>query len=220
MVYRFFDTKSFDNGVKSEILPNQELAEEIEKQIITKLEKRKVYSTCKENIWGCNFVDMQLISKYNKGFCFLLCFIDIYSKYAWVVSLKDKKDITITNAFQKILNEPNRKLNKMRVDKGSGLCNGTMKSWLQDNDIEIYSKGKFVAAERFIRTLKNKIYKYMTSISKNVYIDKLEDIVEECNKTYHITINMNSGDVKSSIYIDFNIEYNEKKIINLKLVIM
>ena len=62
---------------------------------------------------------MQLISKFNKGFRFLLCVIDIYSKYAWIIPLKDKKEITISNAFQKVLDESNRKPNKMWVDKGS-----------------------------------------------------------------------------------------------------
>ena len=101
--------------------------------------------------------------------------IDIYSKYAWVILLKCKKFVTITNAFQKNLRESNRKPNKIWVDKGSEFCNGSMKSWLEKNDIEIYSthnEGKSVVAERFIRTSKNKICKYMTSISQNVYIDK------------------------------------------------
>ena len=84
---------------------------------------------------------MQLISTFNKGFIFLLCVIDIYSKYAWVTPLKDKKGITIT-----------------------------------------------IIAERLSRTLKNKIYKYMTPISKNVYIDKLDDIVNKYNHTYHRTL--------------------------------
>ena len=88
-----------------------------------------------------------------------------------------------------------------------------MKSWLEKNDIEMYSthnEGKSVIAERFIRTLKNKIYKYMTSISKNVYIDKLDDIVNKYNNTYHSTIKMKPVDVKSNTYIDFNKETNSK----------
>ena len=134
---------------------------------------------------------MQLISKFDKGFWFLLCVIDIYSKYAWVIPLRNKKGITITNAFQKTLKESNRKPNKIWVDKGSKFYNNSFKKWLQDNDIVMYStnnEGKSVIAERFIRTLKNKIYKYMTSISKNVYIDKLDDIVNKYNNTYHSTI--------------------------------
>ena len=72
---------------------------------------------------------MQLISKFNKGFGFLLCVIDIYSKYAWVVPLKDKKGVSIVNAFQSILNKTNRKPNKIWVDKGSEFYKRSMKSW-------------------------------------------------------------------------------------------
>ena len=111
--------------------------------------------------------NMQLLSKFNKRFRFLLCVIDIFSKYAWVIPLKDKKGVSIVNAFQKILKEFNRKPNKIWVDKGSKFYNNSFKKWLQDNDIVMYStnnKGKSVVVERFIRTIKNKIYKYMTSI--------------------------------------------------------
>ena len=86
-----------------------------------------------------------------------------------------------------MLKKSNQKLNKIWVDKGSEFYNSSFKKWLKDNDIEMYSihnEGKSVVAERFIRTLKNKIYKYMTAISKNVYIDKLDDIVNEYNNTY------------------------------------
>ena len=91
--------------------------------------------------------------------------------------MKEKKSITITNAFQKIFKEFHRKTNKIWVDKGSEFYNSSVKKWLKDNNIEIYSiqnEGKSVVAERFIRTLKTKIYKYMTSISKNVCTDKLD----------------------------------------------
>ena len=80
-----------------------------------------------------------MISKFNKGFRFLLCVIDIYSKYPWVVPLKDKKDSATTNALQKFLNESHHKPNKIWVDKGSEFYNKPMKSWLQENDIEMYS---------------------------------------------------------------------------------
>ena len=125
---------------------------------------------------------MQLISKFNKGFRFLLCVIDIFSKYAWVVPLKDKKGVSIVDAFQKILDDSNRKPNKIWIDKGCEFYNNSFKTWLKDNDIEMYSvnnEGKSVVAGIFIRMLKNKMYKYMTAISKNIYIDKLNDIVNE-----------------------------------------
>ena len=98
---------------------------------------------------------MQLISKSNKGFRFL-CVIDIFSKYAWVVPLKDKKGVSIVDAFQKILDDSNRKPNKIWVDKGSEFYNNFLKKWLKDNDIEMYSihnERESVVAERFIRTL-------------------------------------------------------------------
>ena len=120
----------------------------------------------------------------NNGFRFLLCVIDILSKYAWVVPLKDKKGVSIVDAFQKILDKSRRKPNKIWVDKGSEFYNNVFRKWLRDNDIEMYSihnEGKFVVAERLIRTLKTKIYKYMTSIPKNVCLNKLDDIVGEYN---------------------------------------
>ena len=80
---------------------NQQLAGELKKPTIRKFEKRKVQSSVKENIWGTDLTDMQSISKYNKGFSFLLCVIHIFGKYAWVVLLKNKKGVTITDAFQK-----------------------------------------------------------------------------------------------------------------------
>ena len=137
---------------------------------------------------------MQLISKFNKGFRFLLCAIDIFSKYARVVPLKDKKGVSIVNAFQKILNRSEREPKKIWADKGSEFYNIYFKRWLKDNDIKMYSihnGGKSVVAERFIRTLKNKIYKYMTSVYKNVYIKKSIN-----NNTYHKTIKMKTVDVE------------------------
>ena len=107
-------------------MSNKELAMPIKNQqknytnqVLENFEKRKVHSTFIGNIWGPDLADIQLISKFNERFRFLLCVIDIYSTYAWVISLKDKKGITITNAFQEILDKSNRKPNKIWVDKGS-----------------------------------------------------------------------------------------------------
>ena len=105
---------------------------------------------------------MQLMSKFNKGFRLLLCVIDTFSKYTWIIPLKDKKGVKITNAFRKNLNETNCKPNKIWVDRHSEIYNRSMKSFLKNNDIEMYSthnEGKSVVAERPIRTIKNKIYK-------------------------------------------------------------
>ena len=170
VLYKFFDSKvaspdkkSVGSGAKrvnTKIThQNRQLAEELHKPIIRKFKKTKVYSTFKDNIWGVDLADMQLLSKYHKGIRFLLCVIDIFSKHAWVVPLKDKKGISIVKAFQSILKQSNRKPNKICVDKGSEFYNAYFKKWLRDNDIVMYSKHneeKSVVAERFIRTKKRK----------------------------------------------------------------
>ena len=91
-------------------MKNQQFTEELHKPIIRKFEKRKAYSSFKNNIWGADLANLQLISKFNKGIRFILRVIDSYSKFALVVPLKDKRVITITNAFQ---NESNRKPHKI-----------------------------------------------------------------------------------------------------------
>ena len=172
-----------------------------------------MYSSFRDNIWGADLADMQLLSKFNKGFRFLLCVIDIYSKYAWAIPLKDKKNISIVNGFQKILKENKRKPNKIWVDKGKEFYNNSFQKWLKDNDIEMYptnNERKSVIPEKSIRTLKTKIYKYMTSTSKNVYIDKLNDIAKKYNNAYHTTIKMKPINVKDKTYIDFKKEVNDK----------
>ena len=138
MVYKFFDSKVSGSGAKL-TLQNEQLAEELHEPIVRKFEKRRVYSTFKDNIWGIDLADMQLLSKCNKGIRFLLCVIDIFSKYAWVVPLKDKKGISIVKAFQSILKQSNskRKPNKIWVDKESEFYNAYFKKWLPEIDIVI-----------------------------------------------------------------------------------
>ena len=116
---------------------------------------------------------MQSLSKYNKGNKYLLCANDLFSKYAWIIPVKDKKGTSIVNAFQKTISE-GRKPNKIWVDQGSEFYCNFFKDFLKIYNIEMYttySKGKSVVAEIFIKTLKNKISKHKTAISKNVYFD-------------------------------------------------
>ena len=139
MVCKFFDKKSASltdksasgSGIKNENMLNQQLAKELHKPIIRKLSKRKVHSPFIDNFWSEDLADMELISKFNKGMCFSLGVNYVFSKYAWVIPLKDKKGISITNAFQKNLKESNRKPNKIWVDKGSEFYNRSMKSGLE-----------------------------------------------------------------------------------------
>ena len=103
IVYKYFDKKSKGSGVTIEVKHNEQLAKELHKPIIRNLKKRTVYSGSKDNILGADLADMQLISKFNKVLRFLICVIDILSKYSWVVPLEDKKGVSIVDAFQKIL---------------------------------------------------------------------------------------------------------------------
>ena len=208
MVYKFFDKKSMGSGIASSSI----LADELHKPIIRKFNKRKVYSQFKDNIWGVDLADMQSLSRKNKGIKYLLCAIDLYSKYALVIPLKDKKGISIVNAFNKIIKQSHRKPNKIWVDQGGEFYNNVFEKWLSDNDINMYStynEGKSVVAERFIRTLKNKLYKHMTATGKNVYY-VLDDAVNKYNNTKHSTIKMKPidvGDNNKRVYID---EHNEE----------
>ena len=118
---------------------------------------------------------------------------DLFSKYAWVAPIKYKIGISIVNAFPKIISKI-RKSNKIWVGQRDEFYNNLFKRFLENNKIEMYSTynaEKSVFAEAFIRTLKNKMFKHMTSISKNVYFHVLFDIVKKNNNTVHKTIKMN-----------------------------
>ena len=127
MVHKCFDKKYKGSDVNTHAnksaVNNEKIAEELHKPIIKKSKKWTVYSLFKDNICGADLADMQLISSFNKGFRFLLFIIDIFSKYAWVVPLKDKKCVSTVNAFQKILDDSTRKPNKILVENGSEFYN-------------------------------------------------------------------------------------------------
>ena len=129
MVHKCFDKKYKGSDVNTHAnksaVNNEKIAKELQKPIIKKSKKWTVYSLFKDNIWGADLADMQLISSFNKGFRFLLFIIDIFSKYAWVVPLKDKKCVSIVNVFQKILDDSTRKPNKIWVDNGSEFYNNS-----------------------------------------------------------------------------------------------
>ena len=142
---------------------------------------------------------MQSLHKYNKGIKYLLRAIDLFRKYVWVVPLKDLRGISIVNAFQKIISKE-KKRNKIWVDQGGEFYNNLFKRFLKINNIEMYStynEGKSAVAERFIRSLENKIFKHMTTVSKNIYFDILDNIVNKYNNTVHRSIKMKPIDVTS-----------------------
>ena len=148
MVYKFFDKKSSGSGITNG--SNYQLANELHKPIIKKFKKRKVYSSFKDNIWGVELADMQSLSKCNKGIKYLLCAINLFSKYAWVVPLKDKRGITIITVFPKIISQK-CKPNKIWVDQGGEFYNKLFKRFLKIKNIEMYSAyngGKSAVAEQ------------------------------------------------------------------------
>ena len=119
MVYKFFDKKTKSIGVTTTLANKSAIKSIPQKEQLTS----EVYSTFKDNIWGADFADMQLISKYNKEIKYLLCAIDLYSKYAWIHPLNDKKVLSIVKSFQKVLDDSNRKPNNIWVDKGGEFYN-------------------------------------------------------------------------------------------------
>ena len=193
MVYKFFDKMSTGSGIARDTTNSSSLkrssltlADEPHKPIINKFNKRKVYSEFKDNIWGVDLADMQSLSRKNKGIKYLLCAIDLYSKYAFVIPLKDKKGISIVNALNKIIKQSKRKPNKIWEDQGSEFYNNFLKKWLSDNDIimfSTYNEAKSVVA----------------------------DVVNKYNNTKQSTIKMKPIDVKDNKRVDIDDdEHNEK----------
>ena len=155
---------------------------------------------------------MQSLSKYNKEIKNLICAIEFFSKYAWVVPIKHKKGVRIVNAFKKIVST-GRKPSTIWAYQGGEFHNNSFKKILKINNIEMYStynEIKFIVAQRFIRTLKNKIFKHMTAISKNVYFDVLHNIVNKYNNIVHRTIKMKPIGVTDDSYAEYNEISNEK----------
>ena len=218
MVYKFFDKKSSGSGIVKK--SNVKLANELHKPVIKKFSKCKVYPSFQDNIWGVDLTDMQLLSRQNNGIKYLLWVIDLFSKYAFVMPLKDKKGASVVKGFEKIVSESSRRPNKIWVDQESEFYNKTFKNWLKDEGIEMYStynEGKSVVAERFIRTLKNKLYKHMTAIGKNVYWNVywnvLDDVVAKYNNTINRSIGVKPKDVKSdkkSVYVEQSNDKNAR----------
>ena len=121
MVYKFFNERTKGSGIESgnRFPENKKLAEELQKPIIKNFKRRKVYSSFKDNICGVDLAGMTLISKFNKGIKYLLCVIDLFSRYSWVIPLKNKKGESIVEGFKKMLDDSNRKSNRIWEDHGS-----------------------------------------------------------------------------------------------------
>ena len=207
MAHKFLDKKT-----GSEISVNEQLAEKIHKPVIKKFKRRKLYARFKGNIWAADLAEMDSLSSKNKNVKYLLCAIDVFTKYAWVKHLKIKKGKTVLNAFIKIVNESNCQPNKLWVDQGRKFYNKLMQEWLDINDILTYSThngSKSAIAERIIKTLKSEIYKKMTANNSKSYFPYLNKLVDQYNNTDHHSIRKKAINANYSASTE-NIESNFK----------
>ena len=162
------------------------LAEELHKPAKRKFKKRRVFVNGIDKIWAADLADMTALSKDNKGVNFLLLVIDIFSKYGWVIPLKDKKGETVAKALKTIFEE--RKPEKLWTDKGREFYNKDVKGLIELYSTENEEKSSIV--ERWIRTIKEKMWKYFTDNNTYTYMDVLPELVEDYNNTVHSSIKM------------------------------
>ena len=171
----------FGMGVKKKTL-----AEELHKPIRRKFKRRRVLVNGIDKIWAADLVDMKAFSKFNRSVRYLLAVIDIFSKYGWLIPLKDKTGKSVASALKTIFKE--RKPEKMWVDKGKEFYNKDVKDLIELYSTENEEKSSVV--HRWIRTLKEKMWKYFSAKSTNVYMNVLSDLVKEYNNTRHSCIKM------------------------------
>ena len=162
------------------------LAEELHKPIKTKFKKRRVLVNGIDRIWAADLVDMQAFSKYNRGVKYFLAVIDVFSKYGWLIPIIDKTGKSVASALK--TNSEERKSEKMWVDEGKEFYNKDVKDLVDIYSTENEENSSVV--ERWIRTMKEKIWKYFSANSTDVYIDALPDLVKEYNNARHSSIKM------------------------------
>ena len=172
---------------------SQQLAEELHKPITRNFRKRRVISYGIDEIWDADLVEMQKYSKWNKGIKYLLMVIDVFSKYGWIVPLKDKKTESVGLAFDEIFKRSKRKPEKLWTDKGSEFVSKHFKDFSKRNSIILYqtqNEEKSSVVERWNRTMKNKMWKMFSANNNTVYWDKLDKLVYNYNNRKHSRIKM------------------------------
>ena len=186
---------------------SQQLAEELQKPITRNFRKRRVISKRIDKIWAADLVEMQKYSKWNKGVKYLLTVIDVFSKYGWIIPLKDKKTESVSSAFEKIFKKSKRKSTMLWTDKGSEFISKHFKEFLKKNYIKLYhteNEEKSSIVERWNRTMKNKMWKMFSANNNTVYWDKLKDLVDDYNNAKNSSIKMTP--------IEASKKENEKKV--------
>ena len=190
--------KTLGLGVEND---NKILSKELHKPKRKNYVRRKIIVNHIDEIFAADLVEMQKFSKMNKGYRYLLTCIDIFSKYAFVIPLKDKKGITIKNALQKIFNK--RKPKFLWTDNGKEFYNNQVNDLLEKNNIKLYSTNnseiKSSVIERFNRTLKNIMYKKFTENNNTIFYNIIDKLVNEYNNKYHRTIKMTPVEASKKI---------------------
>ena len=172
---------------------SQQLAEELHKPITRNFRKRRVISYGIDKIWAADLVEIQNYSKWNKGIEYLLTVIDVFSKYGWIVPLKDKKTESVSSAFDLIFKKSKRKPDKLWTDKGSEFISKHFKEFLKKNHITLYhteNEEKSSVVERWNKTMKNRMWRMFSANKNTVYWDKLKDLVDDYNNTKNSSIKM------------------------------
>ena len=184
------------------------LSEELHKPKRKNFPRRKIIVNHINEIFAADLVEMQKFAKLNKGYRYLLTYIDIFSKYSWAIPLKDKKGINVKNALQKIFKERSPKF--LWTDRGTEFYNKQVQDLLNENNIKLYSTSnseiKSSVIERFNRTFKNMMYKKFTENNNTIFYNIIDDLVNEYNNKYHSTIKMSPIEKKSFIHYRKNIE--------------
>ena len=168
------------------------LSEELHKPVKRKFRKRRVLVSGNNKIWAADLADMRALSKENDGYNFLLLVIDIFNKYGWIKPLKDKKGETIVNALKEIFKESGRRPAKLWTDKGREFFNKDVRDLVYLYATENEEKSSI--AERWIRTMKEKMFKYFTDNNTYNYIDALPELVEDYNNTVHSSTKLTPTD--------------------------
>ena len=169
------------------------ISNELHKQVIRNFPKRRVVALHTNQIWAMDLIDMVEYAKQNDGDKYILCIIDVFSKFAWCIPLPDKKAVTILKAFKNVIKQSKRKPEKVWCDRGSEFYNELFKAFLDDNNITLYStygESKSVVVERFNRTIKNWLWKYFTAKHTRDWVNTLEELTDFYNRQKHRSIKM------------------------------
>jgi len=199
-----------------------QLANEIHHQRKKKFPRRQVIVTHIDETWAMDLASMESFATENDGYKFILCVIDVFSKYAFCVPLKNKSATTVLDAVKKIISESERSPENFWVDRGTEWYNKSFQDYIKSQDMKMYSthgESKAVVAERFIKTIKDKIYKYFTSEQTHNWIKVLPGLVKTYNNTKHSTIKMTPVEAskdKNQIPVFLNLTKPNKKRDNLE----